>query len=372
MAIYDLDGIEIFRAYDYTGKMIEAAYDLSGNKIFDIPYSLTNVKSYFQDSVLQLCENLHVNSQKDLEHILFITDPHGTKKDQNGYGNMQNSQSAALYLLNNAPVSMLVFGGDYALSSLWNSSTSSWDSTEFDSYMGKFIASPSKSKMYALMGNHETYPTSSVASANAKKKIYNTFLADKSLGSGSNPQEVYYYFDNQDLKTRYMFINTSDYLQYTMSKTQLAWIKKNVTETFPDKTWSLLVFGHVNLSNMAVNNDVMTKSTETNGSDILNAISSCPGTVIGYICGHQHIDKRAKSSGIWQTTLMCDKYELFDYYPGISYSQRSLNTPGTVNEQAITLITIDRSNTQVRFRRIGCPIGFDNGSIDHLNYNYGG
>lgn len=357
MAIYSMNGSSSNRAFDYNATVKEEAYNRNGSNVYTIPYSRNNMVSYYRNSVETLSLQIQIESQNNLEHILFITDPHGTGTDKNGDKNFQNSQTCALYLLNNAPISMLVLGGDYCISG--------WVDTEFDTYMDKYVNSNQKSKIYALMGNHETYNNGSTA---AKQKIYTTFLANKSLAQNSNPQEIYYYFDKQDLKTRYMFINTSDggsaKAQYVMTDTQISWIKQNVI--LPDKTWSLLVFGHVNLSNMGV----PTFDNETNGSEILDAIKLCNGTIIGYICGHQHIDAIYKTSNIWQTTLLCDKCENYSYYT--SYSHNGDRIGGTDTEQAITLITIDRKNSYVRFRRIGSgsdknkpfPIG------NTLNYTY--
>ena len=357
MAIYNVSGSSSSRAFDYNAAVKEVAYKRDGSNAYTIPYSKSNMVSYYRNSVETLSLQIQIESQNKLEHILFITDPHGTGTDKNGDKNFQNSQACALYLLNNAPISMLVLGGDYCIAG--------WSSDEFDAYMNKYKNSNQKGKIYALMGNHETY---SNGSASAKQKIYNTFLSNKTLASNSNPQEIYYYFDKQDLKTRYMFINTSDgdssKAQYVMTDTQLAWIKRNVI--LPDKSWSLLVFGHVSLSPMGV----PTTENETNGTKILEAIKTCNGTIIGYICGHQHIDATYKSSGIQQTTLLCDKCENYSYYS--AYSHNGDRVGGTATEQAITLITIDRKNKYVRFRRIGCgadknkPFPIEN----KLNYKY--
>ena len=94
----------------------------------------------------------------------------------------------------------------------------------------------------------------------------------------------------------------------------------------------------------------MTESTETNGAAIISAIKECNGKVIGYICGHQHVDITGKWSGIQQTTLLCDKFENTNYYDGISVTNRE---SGKVTEQAVSVVSINSKTKQVVIRRIG-------------------
>lgn len=295
-------------------------------------YGIDNVVSYYQTPTLSVANTLNKQSS-DWTSFAFITDMHGN-------GNKQHSQAIALYLLDNTNMSMIVLGGDYCVSG--------WDKTEYDTYMSPFKNGDLVGNVYALMGNHETFAN---GSAEAKQSIYNDFLKDKTWIAGSLTNN-YYYMDDIDRKIRYLFLNTSDggssSVQYTMTSTQVDWIKNHVT--LPDSSWSLLVLGHVNLCNMGVSSSTMTESTETNGAAIISAIKECNGKIIGYICGHQHVDITGKWSGIQQTTLLCDKFENTNYYDGISVTNRE---SGKVTEQAVSVVSINSKTKQVVIRRIG-------------------
>lgn len=329
MAIYSISGNALNSAFATLGQEVDNAYDLLGNVVFSkqspIDPEIENIVSYFREPTLSVAQEL-ANQSSDWENIIFITDPHGS-------GNEQHSQAIALYLLHNTNCKMLVLGGDY--------SVSSWSKAQYDNYMKPFVDSDVISRIYAIMGNHETYGN---GTAQAKQNIYNDFLADKSNIVGV-PTENYYYFDDVVGKTRYMFINTSDSgSAYVMSSTQISWITQNVT--LPDSTWSLCVFGHVTLAKMAN----VTYSNESNGSSIISAINNCNGTIIGYFCGHQHIDYCEKIGAFQHTTFQCDKFENTNYYSGISVTNRVV---GTVSEQAVTVISINKTLRQVLTRRIG-------------------
>jgi hypothetical protein len=73
----------------------------------------------------------------------------------------------------------------------------------------------------------------------------------------------------------------------------------------PSSEWSLVVIGHVNLAVMGG----VTYSNESNGSNVISAINSCNGSIVGYICGHQHVDITEEIGCFQHTTLICDKFE---------------------------------------------------------------
>ena len=350
MALYNISGVPINSIYGIAGNPITNVYNINGISIQTIiseKYSIQNIATYFRNSVELIENKINALSTDDWESFIFITDIHGN-------GNKQHSQAIALYLLDNTNCSMIVLGGDYSLSS--------WNKTEFEKYMDVFKNSGLSRNIYALFGNHETYP-GGAGTAEAKSQIYKYFLNNKiqTIGSLAN---IYYYIDNYDKKIRYMFLNTSDGdSQYIMSNTQIEWIQNNVI--LPDNTWSLLVFGHVNLNNFDITSNTMTTSTEGNAANIISAINNCNGTIIGYICGHQHIDVTKKVGNFQHTTLQCDKLETIDYYNGISFIDRSI---GNITEQAVSIISINQKTKQVIIRRVGAARNY-NTRIDGENDN---
>lgn len=336
MAVYDVNGNALASLYAVDGNGLDKAYDVDGTEVFSGKYSIDNVQSYFRDATLSVANDLN-NLSNDWVSLVFITDPHGS-------GNKQHSQAIGLYLLDNTPVSMIVLGGDY--------SVSNWSKTQYDNYMSPLLESGKVENIYALFGNHETYGDG--ATAEAKSCIYNDFLQDKEYLVGQLTDN-YYYFDDTTRKIRYVFVNTSDGGEYTMSSTQLDWIESNVV--LPTTEWSLVVFGHVTLNTMGV----PTYSNESNGSSVVSAINNCNGNIVGYICGHQHIDTLYNDGNFEHVTLLCDKFENSNYYAGVSVTDREA---GTVSEQAVSAISFNTTTRQVVIRRIGA------GRNQTMSYSY--
>ena len=327
MGVYNVNGDTVVITYDKSGTAVSLVYDKNGIVVSNVPSEINNIVSYFRVPTIEVQNEIDALSS-DWENIVFITDPHGN-------GNQQHSQAIGLYLLHNANVEMLVLGGDYSIIN--------WAEAQYTNYTSPLSESDVVSNIYALMGNHETMGSGSPATA-AKQKIYTDFLAAKNLQNG-NPAEVYYYIDDQAKKIRYLFINTSDSgSAYVMTQTQIDWIANSVV--LPDTSWSLVVFGHVNLAKMAN----VTTQNESNGTDIIAAINNCNGTIVGYFCGHQHIDYCEKIGNFQHTTFQCDKLETNNYYSGISFTDRSA---GNTTEQAVTVISINTTLRQVVTRRIG-------------------
>jgi len=324
--IYDMAGNQLNSAYGLNGGLLSHAYDLDGNDVMEEShYAIDNVVSYFQTSTLSVASD--INSLSDeWTSFIYITDPHGS-------GNKNHSQAIGLYLLDNTKANKIILGGDY--------SVSNWSKTEYDTYVAPYLESDMMANIYALFGNHEMHGTG--AMSQAKSAIYQDFLSGKSNIYG-NPQENYYYFDDANKKIRYMCLNTSDESETKMSSTQIAWISSNVV--LPASDWSLLVIGHITLNSMGG----ITYMNETNGADIISAIKGCNGTIIGYLCGHQHVDILYDDGDIHHSTLYTDKFENTNYYSGYSITDR---VAGTTTEQAVTVVSINPATKDVVFRRIG-------------------
>ncbi len=326
MAVYNVDGEVVTEIYSVNGNLVSQAYDVEGNAVFpDTPgkYGIDNVVEYFRADTLSAASQINALSN-DWTNFVFVTDTHGS-------ANKQHSQAIALYLLDNTNAEMIVLNGDY--------SASNWSKTQYDDYMKPFLDSGLSGKIYATMGNHETYG----GTVEAKQCIYNDFLADKTNIIGST-QDIYYYLDDAQKKIRYMFINTSEGGETSMTATHRTWIANNAV--LPSSDWSLLVIGHVNLLKMAN----VTTMNESNGAAIVTAIENCNGTIIGYLCGHQHIDYSEKLGNFQHTTITCDRFENTNYYSGISITNR---VAGTNTEQSVSVVSINPKTRNVVIRRVG-------------------
>lgn len=347
MSIYNVSGSALSACYDDSGDGLAVAYDINGTQVFSSGYSINNVVSYYREPTLDVCDDVNELSD-DWQTFVHITDPHGS-------GDNQHSQAIAMYVLDNTPANFLVLGGDYVN---WY-----WEKSQWDTYVAPFIENGFDDRVLAVLGNHELiYNIDGIVTgdgAEAKQAIYDDFLKDKSYLIG-NTARTYYYFDDTIRKIRYMFINTSDVPDGStsgaigMTDAQLAWIAEYVV--MPDSSWSLLVIGHVTLNTMGG----ITYSNIDRG--IASTIAqNCNGSIIGYICGHQHIDLLYNDGNMEHATLMCDLFSNTNYYDGISVTDR---VAGTVSEQAVSVISFNTKTKDVVIRRIGA------GRQSTFSYNY--
>ena len=338
--MYKRSGVRAFNTYDYQSLPADGAYDIDGIQLVDnSEYGIENVVEYYRQPLLAMCNTISALSE-DWQNFVFLTDTHGS-------ANKQHSQAMAIYMLEHVPnIDFIHLNGDY--------SNDSFSPAEYETYMQPFLFRKTALKTYAAYGNHETYGNQWVLSM---PSIARDFLFPKDDVTG-NLDRIYYYFDNVPKKTRYLIINTSDSSAYSVSATQRAWIEENVI--LPDTDWHLVVIGHVNLWDCGG----ITTLNENGAANIINAILNTNGNLVGYICGHQHIDFVGNTGQIWQTTLMCDRFENTNYYQGYSYTERVADT---VNEQALSVVSINTKTRNVVVRRIGA--GWQ-AIVESLHYTY--
>lgn len=339
MPVFRTDGIRVYEGWNCAGTESAKVYDNVGNILIDnSAYSIDHIASYYQPIVQSMAATISALSS-DWQNVIFLTDTHGS-------ANRQNSQAMAIWLTENAPIDFIHLNGDY--------SNDPWSTSEYLTFVQPFVMRKVAKKTYAAYGNHETYGSQSIES---KPNICRDFVYPHSNIIG-NLNNLYYRFDNTEKKTRWVVINTSDTSAYTVGQTQLEWICQNVQ--LPDTDWHLVVFGHVNLNDLGG----ITIQNESGASSIIDAIASCNGNIVGYVCGHQHIDDTRDIGAFQQTTLMCDRFENTNYYDGLSYTER---IAGTYSEQAITIMSLNTKTREVVFRRIGA--GWES-IVDGLHYTY--
>ena len=338
MPVYKTDGMRTYEVWNYNGQDNSKAYDGSANILLDnTEYGIENVVSYYRTELQAMAATISALSS-DWQNVVFLTDTHGS-------ANKQHSQAMAIWLAENAPIDFIHLNGDF--------SNDPWSTSEYLTFVQPFVMRKIAKRTYAAYGNHETYGSQA---AESKPNICRDFVYPHSvIGNFDN---LYYYFDNAEKKTRWMVINTSDTSAYTIGQTQLEWIRQNVQ--LPDTDWHLVVFGHVNLNDLGG----ITTQNEANAAAVISAIASCNGSIVGYVCGHQHIDDTRNIGDFQQTTLMCDRFENTDYYNGLSYTER---VAGTDNEQAITIMSLNTQTREVVFRRIGAGWA---SIVEGLHYTY--
>lgn len=349
MSIYNVDGDILYSAKNIVGESIRFAYDLSGNVIAAETYDISNVVSYYQAETLAMQSEIDALSD-DWQTFVFITDPHSP-------ANQQHSQAIALYLLANSKADKIILGGDI-VDSIWPQNYSLFVTPFRESYL--------KDNIYCVMGNHETFGGGYASAASA---IYNDFLADKT-GLSGNLQDNYWYFDDSERKVRWVFLNTSDGRKtdsaataaVTVSNDQLTWLQNAVV--LPDSSWSLLVIGHVTIYGQY--GSVNFTGNVSNGADVISAINQCNGDVIGYFCGHQHVNAVSDTGLFYQATMRCDRFENTNYY-GLSYTER---VAGTRTEQSVEVVSFNTKTKDVLIRGIGG--GNADGDLNaRMSFNYG-
>lgn len=326
MPMYKTKGVKAFQMWDYEAVELTHSYDIDGNQLIDnTEYGIENVVDYYRQPTLDMCAEISALSS-DWQNVIFLTDTHGS-------ANKQHSQAMAIYMLEHVPnIDFIHLNGDY--------SNDPFSVEQYQTFMSPFLSRKAAIRTYAAHGNHETYGTQS---SYAMPMIAEDFLYPKDDLHG-NLARTYYYFDNVPKKTRWMVINTSEDTSYSISAKHRQWIQENVI--LPDTDWHLVVIGHVNLWDCGG----ITTQNENGATNIINAILSTNGNLVGYICGHQHIDFVGSTGQLWQATLMCDRFDNYNWYDGLSYTER---VEGTANEQALSILSLNTKTRNVVIRRIG-------------------
>lgn len=353
MAIYDLSGSELETVYDVNGIELEVAYDVDGSAIYEHEesYDIENVVDYYRAETIAMKSEIDALND-DWQTFIFITDPHSPT-------NKQHSQAIALYLLANSKAEKIILGGDI-VDSQWPGNYSLFVTPFRESYL--------KDNIYCVMGNHETYGGAGNY-ALAASAIYTDFLADKT-GLSGNLQDNYWYFDDSVRKVRWVFLNTSDgrktdssaIASTTVSDSQLTWLQNAVS--LPDSTWSMLVIGHITIYGKY--GSITYTGNLTNGADVIDAINQCNGEVIGYFCGHQHVNAVSNTGQFYQATMRCDRFENTNYY-GLSFTGR---VAGTRTEQSVEVVSFNTKTKDVVIRGIGG--GNADGDLNaRMTFNYG-
>lgn len=306
----------------------------SGTEIIgnDDTIQLSDIVSYYQEPTQNIANEINALGG---EYVSFIvaTDTHGTT-------NANNSQNIIRYLLKNTKARRFFHLGDVV--------GNDWDESHYHLYFNPF--EKCIPQVFYTLGNHEWQN----GTANDHVVMYRELLSNKSYLQG-NPEGFYYYFDDTDKKIRYLVINTSDGNYNAVTSSQLTWIRNSVQ--LPTPEWNLIVFGHIDI----MPNDPITSDYQSNAaSSITNALSSTNGTIIGYFCGHEHIDRISKvNDTFYQTILLNDSCAQETSFTNIKTPTRTL---GTVSEQAISIVSINLNTHVVTIRRIGAG--------ENLTYTY--
>ena len=268
---------------------------------------------------------------------VVITDTHGSR-------NSGNSASLVRYLLEHSTADRCLWLGD--LSEHWFDD----EGAQYQSYAKDL--KPCADQVYVTVGNHDRQ----VSGKYSRKKVevvYKDFLEKKAAAGQlqGEPENFYYYMDDPVRKLRWLMLNTSNISasQYHMSDVELNWIAEALC--LPDPDWSVVIFGHEDID---VNANQPYSSKD--GEQLSELIAGCNGHVVGYICGHEHLDLQTLAEeGFYQTILTSD---------AIMPGQKGRKS-GTASEAAVTVMSINTATGEVRFHRIGASL---DESVQGYNY----
>lgn len=341
MAVYDKNGNVLSAVYGKNGNALSIAYGKNGDTIYTSDSGdYSDIVSYYQSqavSAKRLASEAVANGK-----VVFgiVTDTHGAY-------NSNNSQAIVNYLLKNG-VPWFIHLGDF--------SATNWIDAEVNSWLNPM--SDVIDKFYIAIGNHEYYGDASHSSHTDLTLLTNTLINKTVSGS---VQDGYYYFDDSDLKVRFIVINSGgggNYGNAALSSTQLSWLQASINALSSD--WSYVILSHSNLD-QTYGTTSYQQYTSKSGNTIIGYCSQSLAKCIGTFSGHLHVDRSAQvgNTGIWHTTLLNDSCRQGS---GHGVYTPPTRTAGTDSEQAINIVIIDTVTGDTDIHRIGA--GSD------ISYNY--
>ena len=348
-----------------------------------MPLTNASMVSYYCEPAYEAVTAINDKNDADWESFLVVTDTHGSE-------NAGNSQNVIRFILENSKAKMCYWLGD-TLPYINKNAEHQWTADTCHHYYDYADALlPISNKVCFVCGNHDRTHTTGVTGLVID--MFNDFLCDKydtiktsyttaynNIGPDGNThtnigdmileweKQYYYFIDDYDTHTRYMVINTCQTGLKTMDNDEKNWMNKCVAFGSEYENWNLVVFGHINIDVDPYPNatpyPVWTLESRYS-DDVVSTrqkIGGTNGRLVGYFCGHQHLDyfteitaEQTNGVKIPECILLCDKR----VYPEDYYYHNSIHYPtnrnlGTVNEQAFTVVSFNRSSGQVILNRIG-------------------
>ena len=268
----------------------------------------------------------------DADCFIFITDQHRPT----GAG---NDAILMNHIIENTPVSKIVFGGDIVQGS--NS-----DETLFRAYRSELTSSPI---ILPIRGNHEAW-------GNCTESIFRDIWIAPLVnvdGCHTISDRLWFHYDDQTRKIRYIFTDStyqsSDGTDNLTNDEQIAWMQERIIELPED--WTVLIFHHgiwtaSKNSTMPINND---GQKMIDSIDQIYETSRC--SIAGVYAGHCHRDYNTKTDKgylLVGTTLDCCSSGQSSY--DINYPVRTKNT---ITEHAFDVVFLNPTLKTIKTVRIG-------------------
>lgn len=285
---------------------------------FDLPnYYFAN--SYIQNKIARI-NALAKSAVGNGDAFVFITDQHWPQ-------NAKRSPALLNYIFQNTHLNLLFNGGD----------SGEGGSEDYC----KLVRQAWNGRSYHLTGNHDYYNSGDNSNLYYMLDMYN----NDEIG---NPQEHYYYVDNNQAKIRYIVLNSDGPSAY--SADQLTWFSSALNV---DNGWGIVILVHwmfmVNWANNAIS---LGSNIAQPFVDVINNYSG-NGEIIAVIQGHVHRDRITYTAvnGVPVIITSCDKYVKSESSGNYDIDvTREINT---ITEQCFDIYIINRDTKTINVVRIG-------------------
>lgn len=262
--------------------------------------------------------------------------------------NSKMSPRLLKYLYKYTPIDKTNFGGDAVL----NEPTTVTD-RETMQYLWEWRSMiKGIANHHSIIGNHDDGNTTN--NIFPSEYIYAYLMAGEETQDIVRGNDFYYYIDNVNEKTRYLYLDTG-YNWPTYDPEQMAFIKESLKST--PEGWHIVPMAHIWLDvNYNVNPPVVNGMSDV-GQTLLNIFDAYnlrtgeyaegKGMVEFCIGAHSHTDS------VWISATGIPVIVTETDASGYAVRSGLDSTIGTINESAISAIIADYNNMQVNIIRIG-------------------
>lgn len=312
--------------------------------------NIGEIPSYYENHILS--KEYTINNKnletRNHESFIFVTDYH--VKD-----NANTSIKLIKHIIENSSIKNVVFGGDVP-SAFGTEGDLFGQANTFRRLVKKYLTPIAN--VYCVHGNHDFMINDSGTKILKGDSWEYDYLP---LPSSVDTKRLYYSVDVKSSKTRYIILDTfstvssNDYLPY-VTREQINWLLEALNV---EEGWRVVVFGHcsinpnvsgyydnmLNVRNIlkAYKNKTICNST-VNNITVNHDFSSYNGTLVGYICGHNHKDENSTEDGVLTISTTSDAM-----YSDGGYER----VKGTYSECAFDVFIINYDENKITSVRVG-------------------
>ena len=317
-------------------------------------------KQYLIDKCAQISNSM-LDLKDSTDSFVFITDTH-FERNACYSGRLINT------IIKNTSVGKVIYGGD--TSSEWPVDYKPIGLQLLDDNINKLMGTmvdriPVRS-IYSLRGNHDFscridessfdgYPISYV------KEVYMSFMP-KVIMDRTDNDGLYYFFDNDDVKVRYIAVDTSYGNKLGAANIgfrQLKWILEVALNTAPEN-YSLVFLSHIPISKgvditteylqftclrelIGAINNKRKGIVKYDGKELEYDFTSSTNTVLFVLSGHIHCDGQAFEDNVLYITTTCDRVSN-DMTSQYEETYKQTRRFGDITEQAFDVVSYSNEN----------------------------